>query len=83
MTTSHQKAEAIALGARMLPTALRPAIARVLEDLAVIEAMLNPDGHIWIDHLSEELADAAPVVAVSAFAIGTAAAASRSQPRRV
>ncbi|MDH4992435.1 P-type conjugative transfer ATPase TrbB [Aquamicrobium lusatiense] len=44
-------------GARMLRTALGPAIGRFLEDPAVIEVMLNPDGRVWIDHLSEGLAD--------------------------
>jgi len=39
----------------MLRTALGPAIARLLEDPAVIEVMLNPDGHIWVDRLSEGL----------------------------
>ena len=57
MTTSHQKPEAIQRGARMLRTALGPAIARFLEDPAVVEVMLNPDGRIWIDRLSEGLAD--------------------------
>ena len=57
MTTSYQKPEAIQRGARMLRTALGPAIARFLEDPAVVEVMLNPDGRIWIDRLSEGLAD--------------------------
>lgn len=41
----------------MLRTALGPAITRFLEDAAVVEVMLNPDGRIWIDRLSEGLAD--------------------------
>ena len=41
----------------MLRTALGPAIARLLEDPAVVEVMLNPDGRIWIDRFSEGLAD--------------------------
>jgi type II/IV secretion system protein len=41
----------------MLRTALGPAIARFLEDPAVVEVMLNPDGRLWIDRLSEGLAD--------------------------
>ena len=57
MTAHHQKPEAIARGARMLRTALGASIARFLEDPAVIEVMLNPDGRIWIDRLSEGLAD--------------------------
>jgi type IV secretion system protein TrbB len=57
MTTAHQKPEAIQRGVRMLRTALGPAISRFLEDPAVVEVMLNPDGHIWIDRLPEGLAD--------------------------
>jgi type IV secretion system protein VirB11 len=41
----------------MLRTALGAAIARFLEDASVVEVMLNPDGRIWIDRLSEGLAD--------------------------
>jgi P-type conjugative transfer ATPase TrbB len=54
---SHQKPEAVQRGARMLRTALGPAVARFLEDPAVVEVMLNPDGRIWIDRLSEGLSD--------------------------
>ena len=57
LTTTHHKPEAIQRGARMLRTALGAAIARFLEDLAVVEVMLNPDGRIWIDRLSEGLTD--------------------------
>ena len=55
--TNHQRPEAIARGARMLRTALGPAIARLLEDPAVVEVMLNPDGRLWVDRLSEGLSD--------------------------
>ncbi len=41
----------------MLRTALGPTIARLLEEPAVVEVMLNPDGRIWVDRLSEGLAD--------------------------
>src|SRR6187549_3734437 len=51
------QSEAISRGARMLRTALGPAIARFLEDPAVVEVMLNPDGRLWIDRLSEGLSD--------------------------
>jgi type IV secretion system protein VirB11 len=57
MTTNHQRPEAIARSARMLRTALGPAIARLLEDPAVVEVMLNPDGRLWVDRLSEGLSD--------------------------
>lgn len=41
----------------MLRTALGPAIAGFLEDPSVVEVMLNPDGRLWIDRLSEGLSD--------------------------
>ena len=57
MAVLHQKSEAIIRGARMLRTALGPAIAGFLEDPAIVEVMLNPDGRLWIDRLSEGLSD--------------------------
>jgi Flp pilus assembly CpaF family ATPase len=51
------RSEAIMRGARMLRTALGSAIAAWLEDPAIIEVMLNPDGRIWIDRLTDGLAD--------------------------
>ncbi|HEV2605610.1 MAG TPA: P-type conjugative transfer ATPase TrbB [Microvirga sp.] len=41
----------------MLRTALGPAIARFLDDPAVVEVMLNPDGRLWLDRLSGGLED--------------------------
>src|SRR6201994_274654 len=41
----------------MLRTALGPAIARYLGDPSVVEVMLNPDGRLWVDRLTEGLAD--------------------------
>jgi Flp pilus assembly CpaF family ATPase len=46
------RSEAYARGARMLRTALGPTIASYLEDPAVAEVMLNPDGRLWIDRLA-------------------------------
>src|SRR5216684_3165848 len=57
MAVLTQKSEAIIRGARMLSTALGPAIAGFLEDPAIVEVMLNPDGRLWIDRLSEGLSD--------------------------
>ena len=57
MAASHHNSEGLARGARMLRTALGRAIARFLEDTSVVEVMLNPDGRIWIDRLSEGLSD--------------------------
>ncbi|MCP1196621.1 P-type conjugative transfer ATPase TrbB [Acetobacter senegalensis] len=44
-------------GTSMLRTAMGPAIAGHLADPAVVEVMLNPDGRLWIDRLSEGLGD--------------------------
>lgn len=41
----------------MLRTALGPAIAAWLEDPAVVEVMLNPDGRLWVDRLSTGLSE--------------------------
>src|SRR3954463_5723816 len=41
----------------MLRSALGTAIAGYLEDEAIIEVMLNPDGRLWIDRLSNGLID--------------------------
>ena len=53
MAIHHLNQEAISRGARMLRTALGPAIALWLEDPDVVEVMLNPDGRLWIDRLAE------------------------------
>ena len=57
VATTQQKSEAILRGARMLRTALGPAIAGFLDDPQIVEVMLNPDGRLWIDRLSEGLSD--------------------------
>jgi type IV secretion system protein VirB11 len=41
----------------MLRSALGPAIGAWLEDPAVVEVMLNPDGRLWVDRLTEGLTD--------------------------
>jgi type IV secretion system protein TrbB len=41
----------------MLRTALGADIMRLLEEPAVVEVMLNPDGRLWVERLSEGLAD--------------------------
>ena len=41
----------------MLRSALGPAITRYLEDASIVEVMLNPDGRLWIDRLSNGLTD--------------------------
>ena len=57
MAESFQTSQATTRGARMLRTALGPAIARFLEDPSIVEVMLNPDGRLWIDRLSEGMSD--------------------------
>ena len=51
------RSEASSRGARMLRTALGSEVAAWLEDPAVIEVMLNPDGRLWVDRLGAGLAD--------------------------
>jgi len=57
MTVHPLKSEAIERGSRMLRTALGPNVASWLEDPAVVEVMLNPDGRLWVDRLGDGLAD--------------------------
>ncbi len=57
MAVQSFQSEAMSRGARMLRTALGPAIATFLEDPAIVEVMLNPDGRLWVDRLSSGLAD--------------------------
>lgn len=55
MAAQHRDKEAVSRGARMLRTALGPAIAAYLEDPSIVEVMLNPDGRLWVDRLREGL----------------------------
>nr|WP_026018689.1 P-type conjugative transfer ATPase TrbB [Komagataeibacter europaeus] len=57
MAISHHNSESQTRGMSMLRTAMGPAIAGHLADPAVVEVMLNPDGRLWIDRLSEGLSD--------------------------
>ncbi|PZV40483.1 P-type conjugative transfer ATPase TrbB [Mesorhizobium kowhaii] len=57
MTSSQNNTEGRARSSRMLRTALGPAITRFLDDPAIVEVMLNPDGRIWVDRLAEGLAE--------------------------
>ncbi|OUI80758.1 conjugal transfer protein TrbB [Gluconobacter sp. DsW_056] len=57
MVVSHHNSESQARGISMLRTAMGPAIAGHLADPGVVEVMLNPDGRLWIDRLSEGLSD--------------------------
>jgi len=57
MAVHSFQSEATSRGARMLRTALGPAIASFLEDPTIVEVMLNPDGRLWVDRLSGGLED--------------------------
>ena len=57
MGTVSLKSEAASRSVRMLRTAMGPTITGWLEDPAIVEIMLNPDGRLWIDRLSEGLSD--------------------------
>ena len=65
MSIHPLRSEASARGARMLRTALGPAIAGWLEDPAIVEVMLNPDGRLWIDRLGSGLADTGEIMSAS------------------
>ncbi|GCE90279.1 conjugal transfer protein TrbB [Komagataeibacter diospyri] len=62
MAVSHYNSESQARGISMLRTAMGPAIAGHLADPSVVEVMLNPDGWLWIDRLSEGLSDTGETV---------------------
>jgi P-type conjugative transfer ATPase TrbB len=62
MSVQPLRSEAVSRGARMLRTALGPAIAAWLEDPAIVEVMLNPDGRLWIDRLGGGLSDTGEVM---------------------
>ena len=51
MTIAPFRTETSSRGARMLRTALGPAIAAFLDEPQTVEVMLNPDGTLWIDRL--------------------------------
>ena len=57
MSRNRERSDARTRSARMLRTALGPAIALWLEDPTVVEVMLNPDGRLWVDRLQEGLLD--------------------------
>ena len=63
MVALRDRSESTSRGARMLRTALGPAIAGHLADAGVVEVMLNPDGRLWIDRLSEGLSDTGETIA--------------------
>ena len=57
MSVTPIRNEVFVRSAKMLRTALGPQIERWLTDASVVEVMLNPDGRLWLDRLSEGLSD--------------------------
>ena len=55
----HTIAAEVAHGRRrqMLRTAFGPTIAAALADPTVLEVMVNPDGHLWIDRAADGRTD--------------------------
>lgn len=62
MGNTTPRAEAVTRGARMLRTALGPDITTFLDDPSIVEVMLNPDGRLWVDRLSDGLSDTGSMV---------------------
>ncbi|MEH2571764.1 P-type conjugative transfer ATPase TrbB [Bradyrhizobium sp. AZCC 1708] len=65
MAVHSFQSEVVSRGARMLRTALGPAIAAWLEDAGIVEVMLNPDGRLWVDRLAGGLADTGECLAAA------------------
>ena len=65
MAAHQMRSEASLRGARMLRTALGPAIAAWLDDPIVVEVMLNPDGRLWVDRLAEGISDTGQILAAA------------------
>jgi type IV secretion system protein VirB11 len=65
MSVAPTRSEASRRGAKMLRTALGPAIATWLDDTEIVEIMLNPDGRLWIDRLGSGLTDTGVSVAAA------------------
>jgi len=51
------RSEVFVRSARMLRTALGPEIGEWLDDPAIVEIMLNPDGRLWLDRLGAGVCD--------------------------
>jgi type IV secretion system protein TrbB len=65
MGIASSRTEATSRGARMLRTALGPDITAFLEDRSIVEVMLNPDGRLWVDRLSDGLNDTGTVLSAA------------------
>ena len=65
MVTGIAQTQTASRGARMLRTALGPAIELLLDDASVVEVMLNPDGRLWADRLANGLVDTGETVSAA------------------
>ncbi|NJC34381.1 type IV secretion system protein VirB11 [Sphingomonas jejuensis] len=65
MTASTKSQANQSRGARMLRTALGSSIAAWLDDPAVVEVMLNPDGRLWLDRLGEGVSETGQVLSAA------------------
>ncbi|MFA6114202.1 MAG: P-type conjugative transfer ATPase TrbB [Sphingomonas sp.] len=65
MTVHPFRSEASSRGARMLRSALGLSISAWLEDPAVIEVMLNPDGRLWVDRLAQGVSDTGQILSAA------------------
>ena len=84
MTVQPFRTEAIKRGSRMLRTALGPHVGAWLDDPAVVEIMLNPDGRLWLDRLKDCLADTGERLAPAArLPLGLARRGSGAEWRRL
>jgi P-type conjugative transfer ATPase TrbB len=63
MTQYQADDEILIRSARMLKSALGPAIGLWLDDPDVVEVMLNPDGRLWLDRLGVGLQDTGQLMA--------------------
>jgi P-type conjugative transfer ATPase TrbB len=62
MVDPQNNTEGRVRSSRMLRSALGVAITRFLDDPAIVEVMLNPDGRVWVDRLCEGLAETAEIL---------------------
>lgn len=62
MTVHPLRSEASLRSIRMLRSAFGASISAWLEDPAVIEVMLNPDGRLWVDRLAQGVSDTGEIL---------------------
>lgn len=62
MTVHPLRSEASLRSIRMLRSAFGASISAWLEDPAVIEVMLNPDGRLWVERLAQGVSDTGEIL---------------------